>query len=173
MWQFRKRFTFGRNTWRNINWICSVFEPLTHTSDCHLWQYKHVRPPWPTCRVTVCENNVVFRLTHDVMSNTEVEVSYRYNSVLWISSNLETHLKETTFCWAKVFTLRSLYTPLGWQPSVLASLSVWLSQLDKALAAPTHVRSCVQEIPVRSPEQISFTLASIPPRYVQWGTIGM
>jgi len=37
---------------------------------------------------------------------------------------------------------------------------VWLIQLVKALAALTHVRSCVQEVQVRSPEQTSVTLAS-------------
>jgi len=42
-------------------------------------------------------------------------------------------------------------------------LSVWLAQLVKALAALTHVRSHVQEVRVRSPEQTSSTLASIPP----------
>jgi len=42
-------------------------------------------------------------------------------------------------------------------------MSVWLAQLVKALVAPTHVRSCVQEVRVRSPEQTSSTLASIPP----------
>jgi len=41
--------------------------------------------------------------------------------------------------------------------------SVWLAQLVKALAAPTHDRSCVQEVQVRSPERTSSTLASIPP----------
>jgi len=41
-------------------------------------------------------------------------------------------------------------------------LSVWLAQLLRALAAPTHVRSCVQEVRVRSPERTSLTLASIP-----------
>jgi len=34
--------------------------------------------------------------------------------------------------------------------------------LVRALAAPTHVRSCVQEVQVRSPERTSLTLASIP-----------
>jgi len=34
---------------------------------------------------------------------------------------------------------------------------------DSALAALTHVRSCVQEVRVRSPEQTSSTLVSIPP----------
>jgi len=38
-----------------------------------------------------------------------------------------------------------------------------LAQLVKALADPTHVRTCVQEVRVRSPEQTSWTLASIPP----------
>jgi len=42
-------------------------------------------------------------------------------------------------------------------------MSVWLAPLVKALAAPTHVRSCVQEVRVRSPERTSSTLASIPP----------
>jgi len=42
-------------------------------------------------------------------------------------------------------------------------LSVWLAQLVKALAAPTHVHSCVQEVWVRSPKWTSSTLASIPP----------
>jgi len=42
-------------------------------------------------------------------------------------------------------------------------VSVWLAQLVKALAALTHVRSCVQEVRVRSPEWTSSTLASIPP----------
>jgi len=46
-------------------------------------------------------------------------------------------------------------------------LSVWLAQLIKALAAPTYVHSCVQEVTVRSPEQTSSTLASIPPGYVK------
>jgi len=41
--------------------------------------------------------------------------------------------------------------------------SVWLAQLVKALAALTHVRPCVQEVRVRSPEQTSLTLASISP----------
>jgi len=45
---------------------------------------------------------------------------------------------------------------LSWQQSV------WLAQLVRALAAPTHVRSCVQEVRVRSPERTSLTLASIP-----------
>jgi len=40
--------------------------------------------------------------------------------------------------------------------------SVWLAQLVRALAALTHVRSCVQEVRVRSPERTSLTLASIP-----------
>jgi len=39
----------------------------------------------------------------------------------------------------------------------------WLAQLVKALDAPTHVRSCVQEVRVRSPEQTSSALAFIPP----------
>jgi len=43
------------------------------------------------------------------------------------------------------------------------ALLVWLAQLVKALAAPTHVRSFVQEVRVRSLEQTSSTLASIPP----------
>jgi len=42
-------------------------------------------------------------------------------------------------------------------------ITVWLAQLVKALATPTHVRSCVQEVRVRSPERTSLTLASIPP----------
>jgi len=42
------------------------------------------------------------------------------------------------------------------------NLSVWLAPLVRALAAPTHVRSCVQEVRVRSPERRSLTLASIP-----------
>jgi len=37
--------------------------------------------------------------------------------------------------------------------------SVWLAQLVRALAAPTHVHSCVQEVRVRSPERTSLTLA--------------
>jgi len=41
-------------------------------------------------------------------------------------------------------------------------VSVWLAQLVRALATPTHVRSCVQEVRVRSPERTSLTLASIP-----------
>jgi len=45
---------------------------------------------------------------------------------------------------------------------LVCTLSVWLAQLVKTLAAPTHVRSCVQEIRVRSPERTSSTLASIP-----------
>jgi len=32
-----------------------------------------------------------------------------------------------------------------------------------ALAAPTHVRSCVEGVRVRSPEQTSSTLDAIPP----------
>jgi len=40
--------------------------------------------------------------------------------------------------------------------------SVWLALLVKALAARTHVRSCVQEVQVRYPERTSSTLASIP-----------
>jgi len=42
-------------------------------------------------------------------------------------------------------------------------LSVCLAQLVEALAAPTHIRSCVQEIRVRFPEQTKANLASIPP----------
>jgi len=45
----------------------------------------------------------------------------------------------------------------------MGRLTVWLAQLVKALAAPTHVRSSVQEVRVRSPERTSSTLASIPP----------
>jgi len=41
-------------------------------------------------------------------------------------------------------------------------VSVWLAQLVRALAAQTHVRSCVQEVRVRSRERTSLTLASIP-----------
>jgi len=41
--------------------------------------------------------------------------------------------------------------------------SVWLAQLVKALAAPTHVRSCVQEVDVRSRKPTNLTLPSIPP----------
>jgi len=40
---------------------------------------------------------------------------------------------------------------------------VWLAQLVTALAALTHVRSCVQEVRVRSPEQTSSNPAYIPP----------
>ena len=36
---------------------------------------------------------------------------------------------------------------------VMISLSVWLAQLVKALAAPAHVHSCVQEARVQSPGQ--------------------
>jgi len=43
----------------------------------------------------------------------------------------------------------------------LAEMSVWPAQLVKALAAPTHVRSCVQEVRVRSPERTSSTLAAL------------
>jgi len=46
-------------------------------------------------------------------------------------------------------------------------LAVWLAQLVKALAAPTHVRSCVPEVRVRSPERLGSTLASIPPGWVE------
>jgi len=46
--------------------------------------------------------------------------------------------------------------------AVLFLTSVWLAQLVRALAAPTHVRSCVQEVRVRSSERTSLTLASIP-----------
>jgi len=35
-------------------------------------------------------------------------------------------------------------------------LFVWLAQLVKALAAPTHVRSCVQKIRVRSQSDAGF-----------------
>jgi len=42
------------------------------------------------------------------------------------------------------------------------SSSVWLAQLVRALAAPTHVRSCSQEVRVRSPERTSLTLVSLP-----------
>jgi len=47
--------------------------------------------------------------------------------------------------------------------NLLNCLSVWLAQLVKALAALIHVRLCVQEVRVRTPEQTSSTLASIPP----------
>jgi len=40
---------------------------------------------------------------------------------------------------------------------------VWLAQLVEALAALTHIRSCVQEVRVQSSELTSSTLASIPP----------
>jgi len=46
-------------------------------------------------------------------------------------------------------------------------LAVWLAQLVTTLAAPTHVRSCVQEVRVRSPERTSSTLASVPPGWVK------
>jgi len=49
------------------------------------------------------------------------------------------------------------------QAEIYVYVSVWLAQLVKALAALTHVCSCVQEVRVRSPEQTSSTLASIPP----------
>jgi len=42
-------------------------------------------------------------------------------------------------------------------------MSVWLAQMVEALVAPTHVRLCVQEVRVRSPERTSSTLAFIPP----------
>jgi len=51
----------------------------------------------------------------------------------------------------------------GCYPFCLSLLSVWLAQLVKALAALTHVRSCVREAQVRFPERTSSTLASIPP----------
>ena len=41
-------------------------------------------------------------------------------------------------------------------------MSVWLAQLVKSLAAPTHVHSCVQEIRVQFPEQTILTQDSIP-----------
>jgi len=48
-------------------------------------------------------------------------------------------------------------------PCQIYIVLAWLAQLIKALAAPTHVRSCVQEVRVRSPERTSSTLASISP----------
>ena len=47
--------------------------------------------------------------------------------------------------------------------NALASSSVWLAQLVKSLAAPTHVHSCVQEVRVQSPEQTISTQDSSPP----------
>ena len=45
---------------------------------------------------------------------------------------------------------------------VVTCLSVWLAQLVKPLAAPTHVHSCVQEVWVQSPERTISTQDSIP-----------
>jgi len=44
-----------------------------------------------------------------------------------------------------------------------AHVCLAIAQLVMALTAPMHVHSCVQEVRVRSPEQTSSTLASIPP----------
>jgi len=54
--------------------------------------------------------------------------------------------------------LRPLFASISEQ-----NVSVWLAQLVKALAALKHVRSCVHEVRVQSPEQTNSTLASIPP----------
>ena len=43
------------------------------------------------------------------------------------------------------------------------AIIVWLAQLVKSFAAPTHVHSCVQGILVQSPEQAISTQDSIPP----------
>ena len=42
-------------------------------------------------------------------------------------------------------------------------LSVWLAQMVKSLATPTHVHSWVQEVRVQSPEQTILTQDYIPP----------
>jgi len=42
----------------------------------------------------------------------------------------------------------------------MAHQAVGLAQLVKALAAPTHVCSCVKEVRVRSPELINLTISA-------------
>jgi len=53
--------------------------------------------------------------------------------------------------------------------------SVWLAQCVKASAAPTHVRSCKQEVRVRHPVSGSDKLDSgfHPSVYVKCGAISM
>jgi len=58
-----------------------------------------------------------------------------------------------------------LTTSLAYRPIKHYTCLLSAAQLVKALAAPTHVRSCVQEVRIRSPEQTSSTLASITPGY--------
>jgi len=50
---------------------------------------------------------------------------------------------------------------LSYPIAFLFRLSVWLAQLVRALAAPTHVRSCVQEVRVRSPLALTFSTIDV------------
>jgi len=92
---------------------------------------------------------------------------YRYfpNQNLNVSTNVVDDRSNTKEM-AAVFQNPRWWLPPSWKAHFRLNhhhvMSAWLAQLVRAFVAPTHVRSCVQEVRVRSPERTSLTLASIP-----------
>jgi len=92
--------------------------------------------PWPRCRI--------------------------YSALTYLFS-ADVTLRYISRCVRKPLEISNVFQSTGIRKSGMGfPTTVWLAQLVRALAAPTHVRSCVQEVWVRSPELTSSTQASIP-----------